>query len=285
MGLIASTPTEEAPISPDAEVQRRLHSIRALSEAVAAEVAQLSPDVWEQPTNCPPWLVGTLVAHVVISGENFVIAVRQGLAGSIEPATDPAARARDQVALGEAGPAAVSDALRAVTEAFEALYDGLPEDRLAVLCYRRRGNQPVRWYVTHRLAEVAFHAWDLQSSLGREARLDESVTTELLPTLLQTNVPRTYAAGLTAERGRGERYGLGVAGDPSARWLVRIDPDELEVRRSDGPADLEITATAENLALLVYGRRELDPASPALAYRLDGDESLVGRFAVTFPRP
>jgi len=272
-------------MSPDAGVPRCLSSIRELADALAAELERLAPEEWDRPTNCPPWLVRNLAAHVVTSGEIFVGAVRRGLAGSVEPDADPDARARRQAELDDAGPVAVAGALRATAAVFEDLYHGLPEDRLSALCYHRRGNRSVRWYATHRLAEVAFHSWDLQWSLGREPCLDESVAALLLPTLLESNAPRTYAAGVTPERGSGERYRLSVAGDPWARWVVRIDPERLEVQRGDAPADLEITATAENLALLVYGRRDLDSHPPSPAFGLDGDESLVARFAVTFPKP
>jgi uncharacterized protein (TIGR03083 family) len=272
-------------MSPNAEVQGCLCSIRELSEALAVDVEGLSPADWEQPTNCRPWLVRTLTAHVVTSGEVFATAVRRGLEGSVEPSTDADARARRQAALEDAGPAAVAGALRTATDAFVDIYDGLSDEQLSALCHHRRGNRPARWYATHRLAEVAFHSWDLHYSLGQDPVLDETVAAMLLPTLLESNAPRTYAAGVTPERGGGERYLLGVAGDPSARWLVQIDPERLVVERDGGPADLEITATAANVALLVYGRRHLTDRSRPPAFRLDGDKSLAARFAVTFPTP
>ena len=36
------------------------------------------------------------------------------------------------------------------------------------ICFHRRGNRSVRWYAAHRLAEVAFHSWDVQVSLDRD---------------------------------------------------------------------------------------------------------------------
>ena len=109
---------------------------------------------------------------------------------------------------------------------------------------------------------------------------DEQVARLLLPTLLESNVPRTYAAGLSQERGSGERFLLRVADDPSASWLVTIDADALHVSRGDAPADLRITAPAADLALLVYGRADLSNFSGVQA-----DPALVERFTRTFPRP
>jgi predicted lipid carrier protein YhbT len=106
----------------------------------------------------------------------------------------------------------------------------------------------------------------------------------LLPTLLESNVPRTYAAGLSAERGTGERYDFVAAEDPAMHWLVTINPDALEVTRGsadDGEADLTISAPAVTLALLVYGRADLGTCGATL----EGDRRQVDRFAKIFPRP
>src|SRR5262249_38254880 len=165
------------------------------------------------------------------------------------------------------------------------LYDGLDEHELAAIGFHRRGNRSVRWFAAHRLAEVAFHSWDFQLSLDREPKLDEDVALLLLPTLLESNAPRTYAAGLSAERGHGERYLLAVADQPDAQWVVTIDPDELTAVRSEGPADLAITGTAAALALLIYGRYDLGRLFQSGAVRLEGDAALAERFQVIFPRP
>jgi hypothetical protein len=179
----------------------------------------------------------------------------------------------------------VARALQAVTDAFVGLYAGLDEAALETICFHRRGNRSVRWYAAHRLAEVAFHGWDLQLSLGRQPVLDEPVADLLLPTLLESNAPRTYAAGRTPERGSGERYLLAVRGDPQACWLVTISAEQLEAQRGAAPADLSITGSATDLALLAYGRAELPSLAESGAVQLEGDPALVDRFARIFPRP
>src|SRR6185369_2766350 len=126
---------------------------------------------------------------------------------------------------------------------------------LDTVAFHRRGNRPARWFAAHRLAEIAFHRWDFQRSLGQDAVFDEGVAALLLPVLLESNAPRTYAAGLSAERGAGERYLLAVAGDLAACWLVTIQPDRLEVVLGPGVADATMTGSASALALLTYGRR------------------------------
>ncbi len=270
----------------DRQVARCLGSIRTVSDELVTDLRALKPEAWDGPTNCPPWRVRDLAAHVVSSGEGFVASIRQGLAGSVEPTLSNEARHHRQMQLAEADPETVAWALEAVTGEFVGLYDGLDDGQLAAICFHRRGNRSVRWYAAHRLAEVAFHGWDLRFSLGQALQLDDQVAGLLLPTLLESNAPRTYAAGRTPQRGSGERYLLEVIDDPQARWVVTIDPDKLEVQRGHGRADLTITGPAATLALLVYGRGDdLGTLGRSGAVRLEGDLALADRFALIFPRP
>jgi uncharacterized protein (TIGR03083 family) len=205
-----------------------------------------------------------------------VRSIERGLAGSVEPPA-PGASGSD---LAAADPTAVAAALADVTSRFEALYDGLSEAQLETICWHRRGNRSIRWYAAHRLAEVAFHGWDLETSLGRTPHFDNTVANLLLPTLLESNVPRTYAAGLSVERGAGERYLFQLEDDAAQSWLVTIHPDVLDVSHGNGPSDARITSAAADLALLVYGRRDIHAMG-----RIEGDASAIERFPRIFPRP
>jgi uncharacterized protein (TIGR03083 family) len=291
---------------PESEVKRCLECIREQSDGLVHELRMMSAAAWDGPTNCAPWRVRDLAVHVVTSGEGFVASIRRGLAGSVEPSVSDEGRHRRQVELAAAGPETVAGALQAVTAEFVGLYAGLDEDELAAICFHRRGNRSVRWYAAHRLAEVAFHSWDLQLSLGRSPKLDEHVAALLLPTLLESNAPRTYAAGLSPQRGSGERYLLAVTDGDC--WLITIEADRLVPQRSGslvhqavadpagtpgrwgdpppiGSGLLSITCSAADLALLAYGRAELHALAEAGAVRLDGDLTLVDRFPLIFPRP
>ena len=272
-------------MSSDPQVERCLGSIRELSSALSDDLRALSPEAWDGPTNCAPWRVRDLVAHIVVSGEGFAASIRQGLAGSTEQSISHEERDRRTAALAASTPAEVARELDALTDAFIGLYDGLDEAGLEAICFHRRGNRSVRWYAAHRLAEVAFHSWDFRVSLGREPTFSEQVASLLLPTLLESNAPRTYAAGLSEQRGTGERYLLAVADEPSARWLITIDPDQLTAVRGDAPADVTITGSAAALALLVYGRVGLSDLFQSGAIHLEGDAALAERFTAVFPRP
>lgn len=272
-------------MSSDPEVDRCLGQIRELAGSLGAEILSLPPEAWDAPTNCPPWKVRQLVAHIVMSGDGFRQSVERGLAGSVEAPHATADRDRQIDAMARSSPAELVEGLRGVTESFEALYRELDAAGLETVCYHRRGNRSARWYAFHRLAEVAFHRWDFEHSLGRETRFDDGVALTLLPTLLESNAPRTYAAGLSTERGSGERYLLAVEGSPSARWLATIHSDRLDVTRGDGDADATITGPAGHLALLVYGRAELDELRRTGAIQVSGDADVAERFPRVFPRP
>ncbi len=272
----------------DPTVEGHLAAIHELSEAFAGTLLSLEPAAWDAPTNCDPWRVRDLVAHVVTGAESFAISVRRGLAGSTEPAFGPDVRQRRQDELAAAGPAPLVQALRAATGEFGALYDGLEDDQLDAICFHRRGKRTVRWYAAHRLAEVAFHSWDLAASLntgGPEPSLAEDVAAMLLPTLIESNAPATYQAGLTAERGGGERILLAVAGDASIRWLISIDPDRLRITRGGGLADLDLTGSPAALALLVYGRRDVAHLAASGDLHVQGDPAVADRFGLIFPKP
>ena len=272
-------------MSSDPVVDRRLRYIRELAGSIREIVLALPPEAWDAPSNCPPWRVRQLVAHIVVSGEGFRQSVERGLAGSSEPPPGGADRDRRIEELSASDPAAVVAALDRVTDGFEALYRDPDEAGLEAICYHRRGSRSARWYSAHRLAEVAFHCWDLERSLGRPARFDDTVAGLLLPTLLESNAPHTYAAGLSAERGGGERYLLAVESDPAARWVVTIGPERLDAERGDGTADVTIVGPAGQLALLVYGRAELDALRRAGLVRVEGDMAVAERFGRLFPRP
>src|SRR6266545_3197028 len=232
---------------PDVDQSRRY--IRAITRRMREDLASLSAQAWDGPTNCSPWSVRQLAAHVATSGESFRLSVERGVAGS--PPEEILAR------------------LDEVTAAIEQLYERLSADELEAICWHRRGNRSARWYVKHRLAEVAFHYWDLERSLGRVAALDEDVASFLLPTLLESNAPRIYPTG---PRGEG-RYRLAVEGNPAASWLLAASPERLEVARGSGEADVTITASPAVLALLVYGRADLPDEERHGRAQIEGDRA------------
>lgn len=260
-------------------IDQALRQMRAITRGVHADLEGLSAEAWAAPTNCPPWAVRDLVAHMITSADGHRVSVERGVAGNVEP---PQVRREDRSGhLESAAPAALIAELDRSTEQFAALYERLTSAQLDAICYHRRGNRSARWYASHRLAEVAFHAWDLRRSLGREAVLDEDVAAFLLPTLIESNLPRIYPLG---PRGEG-RFALSVTGAPDLRWLLSATPEQLDVQRGSGHADTTIAAPASTLALLVYGRVSVPAELSAGHLTVQGDRALAERFHFIFPNP
>jgi uncharacterized protein (TIGR03083 family) len=267
-------------MSSDPDVRQSLGYIRDVTRRLRNALVDLPPDAWDSPTNCPPWTVRQLVAHVISSGESFQLSVERGVAGQTEP-PPPAERARRMDELTAAPPEERIGALDRVTAAIEGLYGRLDARQLEAICYHRRGNRSARWYVHHRLGEVAFHTWDLERSLGRDARFDEEIAGFLLPTLIESNLPRIYPSGAGGEG----RFRLAVEGEPAASWLLAASSERLDVSRGDGAADVTITASPAALALLVYGRADLADLAREGRARVEGDQALAARFHTIFATP
>ena len=286
------------------DVDRSLDLIRSVTRRMRAQLAALPPEAWEKPSNCPPWRVRELIGHVVNGAWTFRVAVERGVAGSVDPAIPESEREARIAAVAAAPPHELLARLERDTEQFESLFQRLSADELEAICYHRRGNRPARWYVKHRLAEVAFHQWDLERSLGQDATLDPEAAELLLPTLLESNLPRIYPHG---PRGEG-RFRLAVAGSgdrggdagtrgregaeaerspgpPLRSWLLDARPERLDVQPDGGPADVTITAPAAVLALLVYGRADLAEEERQGRARVEGDRALAARFRDIFRGP
>lgn len=136
---------------------------------MCAELTALSPEAWTSPTNCPPWLVRDLAAHIVSSGEGAVAAIRQGIAGTIDSGITTEARERRQAWLVEAGPGSVvADALAGVTTMFESTYADLDEAGLSAICFHRRGNRPAA--LVHRAPAWLRWRFTVGTSTCRSAR-------------------------------------------------------------------------------------------------------------------
>ncbi len=234
-----------------------------------------------RPDKLPPWPVRRLVAHVVSNGEWFRLSVERGVAGVTEPCVSEQERARRLDELSNAAPDEQIAALDRVTHAFEQVYEGLTSEQLNAICYHRRGDRSARWYARHRLAEVAFHQWDLRHSLGRDATLDEELAFFLLPTLIESNLPHIYAG----RPGIKSRFGLVAEGRPVSTWLLTAGPERLDVVRRSGAADVTITALPSTLALLVYGRANLAQLMRQGHAHIAGDRGLAERFHTIIPRP
>jgi uncharacterized protein (TIGR03083 family) len=263
------------------QVDESIRRTHAISQRLRAEVLELPPGAWDTPTNCPPWPVRRLVAHMVENG-NFIRGnVESGVAGRLEPTESQEQRVARLQHLAAAPPAEVAAIIDQITADLEATLERLSADELEALCWHPAGNRPARWYAVQRLIELTMHYWDLDLSLGRDAAIDEEAARFILPVILESNVPRTYQRG---PKGEG-RVRLVVEDAPQQSWLLTATPEELRVERGGDGADLTITAPAGMLALMVYGRANPIEAEAQGRARLEGDRALAERLTTIFPGP
>ena len=246
----------------------RLHAREG--DLFVADLEALDADQWDLPTNCPPWLVRTLAAHVARQVESYIGNIEPGLRGeSVEPESrEKRTNRMNEIAAWET-PAIIS-MLRETNTHFNTWFGSLTPEQLDIVGPHSHGPRTAAWFIDMRLSEMAFHRMDLEGSLGWETDLDPETARHLLPMLLELNVPAVVNRDKTGGEGT---YVIAVKGEPVGRLAVgvhtrRVDGDS---RRSDGDTRFEGDAAA--LAQLVYGRStwpELEKAGRLDRHRQPG---------------
>jgi len=253
--------------------RRSLELLLPEVEALNAEVARLSAEQWQAPSNCAGWQIGDLLAHVVRNGWSFLVFVRNALTGETNPAFGPAVQ-RVQDEIKAAGPQAAAERQARETDQFVGLVRGLSEADLGRQAQHPRGLRSVAWACSQRLVEVAFHRWDLRRSLGYNGPLNGELARHLLDFMLDpasvsimTDLPPHAPP---------DTFRL-VAG--GSAWRVTVGPNGRRIEpRAAGPASLEIVAEPGWLALALYGRVPIE----GQPFRLEGLPEARRRFQLAF---
>jgi uncharacterized protein (TIGR03083 family) len=252
-----------------------------IGERLVVTARSLRPEDWARPTNCPPWLVKTIVAHLVRNAEMFNVMLDTGLSGGQTfPQTNEERELR-QKELGEMPN-------EALTEAFESSHRDL-RDRLAGLstaeleqpCPHPRWLMPASWIVDQRVVELAFHNWDLETSVGRESEIDNDVAQYILPAILENNLLLFRRSGV-ANPGS---WSIHATGAPDATWLIRSSEDGATISRQADAADVAIKGDAAGLARWLYGRADLSELEAMGRVTVQGDRSRANSWRETFPSP
>lgn len=267
----------------NARVDEGLRLIRVESERFWGELEGLGAADWDRPSNCPPWTIRQLVAHQIRGAENYLSTVERAFRGEPGQPEPREARTARMNEIGAQEPAAILADFRAITGRFEHEFGGLSPAQLEVRGTHSHGPRSAAWFVEQRLAEVAFHRWDFQASLGRRADLDRGTAGFLLPMLLEVNFP-----AIVARDGKGGRgsFRLAVSGEQGPAWGLEFAPGGVSVTRDGRPAvGPTIEADAAALALLVYGRQSLADLERAGRLSVHGDRQAAERFPELFGGP
>ncbi len=274
---------EEVTMAGDARTDAGLARLEAETSAFIGDVEELSPEEWARPTNCPPWPVRLLVSHLARGAESYLAAIEAGLRGELRPFGTKEERERRMHEIAAQGVEQVAADFRAMSDAFAAAGRAVGADGVDTLGVHSTGPRTIRWWVDQRLAEVAFHRWDLERSLGRPAALDAATAEYLLPMLLDENF------GPIAQRNKPSgdaRYRLVQRGVAGAAWTAISSHGFAGIsRRSAAPVDATLEGDAAALALLVYGRRTVQELERDGLLSVSGDRGAAERFGEVFGGP
>jgi uncharacterized protein (TIGR03083 family) len=267
----------------DARTDYGLRLVAQETAAFIADIEGLSADAWQRPTNCPPWSVRELVAHLTRGAEAYVAAIEAGLRGELAPFQSREERQRRTEEIMAMDVHEIVSLFRANADRVADTFGGLGEAQVDTLGVHSTGPRTARWWVDQRLAELAFHRWDLERSLGLERELDREIAEHLLVTLMDENfVPIASRGGLGGEG----RFRLVERGGAGAAWTVISSNGFVGVsRRSGAPVDATLEGEAAALCLLVYGRRTAGELSRAGRLNISGNRTPAERFGEIFKGP
>ena len=153
-----------------------LHELDALDRAVdefRAHLAAVRTEQWTNPTPCTNWDVRYLVAHVV-GGNRFASMVLDR-----RPAQDALTVVMGTQQLG-------ADPLVDFDESTTRQRAGFRRvGALEALVSHPLGDLSGERFLTMRVFDVAVHAWDLATALGRESTIDDALAEHVLRTVLR----------------------------------------------------------------------------------------------------
>lgn len=259
----------------------RLHAREG--DAFVADLAALDEMAWETPSNCPPWTVRLLAAHVARQVDSYIRSVQVGLSGEAGEPESREARAKIMQEIAARPTAGITDYLNSTNAHFNRWFGELSPEQLDVTGPHSHGPRSAAWFIEMRLAEMAFHRNDLELSLGQaEADLDQATARFLLPMLLELNVPAIVNRD---KRGGDGTYVIRVTGEPDAAWRLAFRPGGLDVTPGAGDADVTFEADAAAIARMMYGRVTWQDLHKVGRLTMSGDPEAAGRFHALFKGP
>ena len=136
-----------------------------------------------------------------------------------------------------------------------------------------QGERSIRWFCTQLLAEVAFHRWDIEYSLGTRESLDEALASYVLPFLLDSAEP-LFGGLRSASDVQTFRVATSYTG-----WVLTVSVEGTSVAEGEGGDDVpQIHAAPGWLALAIYGRVRVDGPD----FEITGPPGTADRFAAIF---
>lgn len=216
-------------------------------------VAALGDDLDLVVDSCPEWNLAELTLHLgqVLGGVEEVVRTR---------ASAPGPAYEDQ-----------PDDEAQLVPWFEAIAARLVETLRSAHPTARvwswwRDKTP-RFWLRRMALEITVHRWDAQATTGEPTPIDEDIAADGIDEMLTVHLFDDPGAPWPD----GPTLGFVVATAGPA-WRVSTGPRLVEVTRTGGSADMSVVGSAEDLLLLLWGRRSPEVVS------IEGDPDLLDRF-------
>jgi uncharacterized protein (TIGR03083 family) len=138
------------------------------------------------------------------------------------------------------------------------------------------GDRPARLVGASLAVEIGVHRWDVESVLGDHVSTPPDLALSEIEMVFANFVPRLASSGVAPIGGTVDLR----ATDAGITWGVSVEDGGLvAAQHPDGPqdADATVSATAEDLALVVW-KRALPPRA---GVQVSGNEDVLRRFLIT----
>lgn len=243
--------------------ERYYTQIEASTAAVAGVVD--GNDLTLPIPTCPEWTLRQLATHVGRAQRWAATIVSTRSAEFVPFRSVPHGRLPDDPAEHAAW---LTDGARQVVASVRAC----PQDQV----WANGGLAPATYWARRMCHETVVHAADALLAAGQPADVDPDIAADAIDEWLTVLTvpagiePDPRAAALPPGRSlhvHATDDGLGGAGE----WLVRHEPDGIQVERAHGQGDVAVTGPASPLLLTLLGRRPAD--DPALT--VYGDAGLL----------
>ncbi len=232
--------------------------VAALESNAAAFVdAAREVDLSARVPSCPDWTARDLLLHMG-SHHRWVRA-------NLDRTRDQGMEPRGEYEPPSEGAAAadwVSDGAAALAQRLAEVGPDQP-------CWTWVDDYPTTAFWARRTAnETAVHRWDMENAAGGRRPIDAELAVDGIAEHLAI-VQMGFLGGRPT--GTGETVHLHST-DADGEWLVRLEPDGMEVTSEHAKGDVAVRGSASDLLLVVLHRR------PPSAVEVFGDQQLLERW-------
>jgi uncharacterized protein (TIGR03083 family) len=257
---------------PSYTAQRSLELMSHEQARLCERLVALTDAELQSASNLPGWSIADLLVHTTRVCDSLRLAVKRSLVGDTTPVFGPASGAREAEirALGPDGWAALQRSAHA--ELMQVVAGLSPEQIEQSTFPFGPSERNIAWFCTQNLAEVAFHRWDQDRSLGAAEPFADDLAAYLLPFLLDAQRLLFWRKRTDGEP---QTFALSIG---VQTWVLRVSSDGTTVEPPGTSAQVTIAARPGWLALAAYGRvRTTGPA-----FTVTGPPDASDRFSAIF---